>query len=115
MTILRKDRSLSGYDRRGLRASSPRLFPHIWNLRTAVDWVLAQAWEEELQKLDVKRPSTIPGIDKLADTDEVLSSLLPWRLTNEDFLRMNQDEGTNAALRRIAEAHLVNFLDHLGF
>ncbi|KAK3364264.1 hypothetical protein B0T25DRAFT_60491 [Lasiosphaeria hispida] len=55
--------------------------------RLAIDWELAQAWEEALQKLDVKRPSTIPGIDKLADADEVLGSLLPWRLTNEDFLR----------------------------
>jgi len=62
-----------------------------------------------------KRPSTIPGIDKLADTDEILGSLVPWRLTNEDFLRMNQDEVTRAALRRIAEGHLVNLLDHLGF
>lgn len=51
----------------------------------AVDWELAQAWEAELEKLDVKRPSTIPGIDKLADADEILGSLVPWRLTNEVF------------------------------
>jgi len=31
------------------------------------------------------------------------------------FLGLNQDEGTRAALRRIAEAHLVNLLNHLGF
>ncbi|KAK7394013.1 hypothetical protein QQX98_013204 [Neonectria punicea] len=48
-----------------------------------VDWELALAWEDELQRLQVKRPSTIPGIEGLADVDEVLGSLVPWRLTNE--------------------------------
>jgi hypothetical protein len=58
----------------------------------AVDWELAWMWEDELRKVDVKRPSTILGIDKVADVDELLSSILPRRLTNEDFLSMNQDE-----------------------
>jgi hypothetical protein len=80
-----------------------------------VDWELAQAWEDELQKSDAKRPSTIQGMDKVADVDEVLGLLLPWRLTNEDFLRMNPDEGQRIALRRIAERQLVGLLDHLGF
>ncbi|KAH8885617.1 hypothetical protein GQ53DRAFT_845296 [Thozetella sp. PMI_491] len=80
-----------------------------------VDWELAKAWEDELQRLDVKRPSTIQGIDKLADVDEVLGSLLPWRLTNEDFLRMNQDEGQRKALRDMGESQLVGLLSHMGF
>ncbi|KAI1426792.1 kinase-like domain-containing protein [Xylaria sp. FL1777] len=80
-----------------------------------VDWELARAWEDELQKLDVKRPSTIRGIDKVADVEEVLGSLYPWRLTNEDFLRLNPDEDQRAALRRNAETRLINLLGHLGF
>lgn len=80
-----------------------------------VDWELAQAWEDELQKLDVKRPSTIQGVDKVANVDEVLGSLLPWRLTNEDFLRMNPDEDERMALRRMGERQLVGLLDHMGF
>lgn len=80
-----------------------------------VEWEIAEAWENELQKLDVKRPSTIQGIDKVADVDEVLRSLLPWRLTNEDFLRMNPDENQRVALRRMGERQLVGLLDHLGF
>ncbi|KAK4165541.1 kinase-like domain-containing protein [Cladorrhinum sp. PSN259] len=80
-----------------------------------VDWELAQAWENELQKINVKRPSTIQGIDKLADVDELLGSLKPWRLINTDFLRMNTDEGQRMALRRKGEEQLVAVLDHLGF
>ncbi|KAK3994575.1 kinase-like domain-containing protein [Cladorrhinum sp. PSN332] len=80
-----------------------------------VDWELAQAWENELQKINTKRPSTIQGIDKLADVDELLGSLKPWRLTNTDFLRMNKDEGQRMALRRMGEEQLAAVLDHLGF
>ena len=80
-----------------------------------IDWELAQAWEDELQKLDVKRPSMIQGVDKVANVDEVLGSVLPWRLTNEDFLRMNPDEDQRMALRRMGERQLVGLLDHMGF
>jgi len=65
--------------------------------------------------MDVKRPSTIPGIEKLADIDEILGALVPWRLCNEDFLSMNQDEDQRMALRRMSEGKLVGLLDHVGF
>ncbi|RBA15835.1 aph phosphorylate [Fusarium proliferatum] len=81
----------------------------------AIDWELALAWETELQRHQVKRPSTIPGVAGLADVDEVLGMLLPWRLTNEDFLRMNQDERQRKALRRISEEQLASLLEHMGF
>jgi hypothetical protein len=79
-----------------------------------VDWEQAQAWEDEQQKLDVKRPSTVLGIDKFADVDRVLSSLLPWRLTNDDFLRISQDEDQTLELRRMGERELASVLDHMG-
>ncbi|KAJ8058569.1 hypothetical protein OCU04_012747 [Sclerotinia nivalis] len=81
----------------------------------AVDWELAQIWEDELQKLDVKRPSTILGIDTVVDVDVLLGLLLPWRLINEDFLRMNPDEDQRMALRRMGERQLKGLLKHLGF
>ncbi|ORY70468.1 uncharacterized protein BCR38DRAFT_107309 [Pseudomassariella vexata] len=80
-----------------------------------LDWELAQAWEDELQKLDAKRPSTMQGVDRVANVDEILGALVPWRLANEDFLRMNADEDTIMALRRIGERQLVSLLDHVGF
>ncbi|KAI3325201.1 kinase-like domain-containing protein [Xylariaceae sp. AK1471] len=80
-----------------------------------VDWELAQAWEDELQKLDVKRPSSIQGIDKIADVDELLGSLSPWTLANEDYLRMNPEEDHRMELRRRSERQLVGLLGHMGF
>lgn len=80
-----------------------------------MEWELAQAWEEELKKLDVRRPSTIQGIDRLSDVDKFLSSLLPWRLTNGDFLRMNTDEEKREVQRSMSERQLVSLLHHMGF
>ncbi|KAI5859883.1 phosphotransferase enzyme family-domain-containing protein [Durotheca rogersii] len=80
-----------------------------------VDWELARAWDEELQKLDVKRPSSIQGIDKIADVDEVLGTLLPWTLANADYLRLNPEEDHRMDLRRRSESKLVGLLDHMGF
>lgn len=80
-----------------------------------IDWALALAWEEELNKFDVKRPSIIQGAEDLADVEEVVGSLQPWRLTNSDFLRMNQDKDQLKLVRRIEEGHLTTLLSHLGF
>ncbi|KAM7184785.1 Protein kinase-like domain containing protein [Rhypophila sp. PSN 637] len=97
------------------RFPSPLPTPVVTPNGPGVDWKLAQAWENELQKQNVKRPSTIQGIDKLADVDELLGALSPWRLINKDFLRMNTDEGQRMALRRMAENQLTAVLEHVGF
>ncbi|KAI0429806.1 kinase-like domain-containing protein [Xylaria sp. FL1042] len=94
---------------------SPLPVPVASDNGPGVDWELAQAWENELQKLDVKRPSSIQGIDKIADVDEVLGSLLPWTLVNEDYLRMNPEEDHRMELRRRSERRLLGLLDHMGF
>ncbi|KAI9046408.1 hypothetical protein LZ554_009584 [Drepanopeziza brunnea f. sp. 'monogermtubi'] len=94
---------------------SPLPAPEGSDNSLVVDWEVAQAWEEELQKMDVRRPSTIPGIEKLADIDDVLGCLVPWRLCNKDFLSMNRDEDQRMAVRRMSEKRLVSLLDHLGF
>ncbi|KAK4212602.1 phosphotransferase enzyme family-domain-containing protein [Rhypophila decipiens] len=97
------------------RFPSPLPTPVMTQNGPGVDWQLAQAWEDELQKHHVNRPSTIEGIDKLADVDELLGALAPWRLINKDFLRMNTDEGQRQALKRMAEEQLVAVLEHIGF
>jgi hypothetical protein len=79
-----------------------------------VDWEVAKAWEDELEKLEVRRPRTIKGIDKVADIDAVLSSILPWRVTNSDVLQL-QSEAVILRCRDENEAQLVKLLSHLGF
>ncbi|KAG4435650.1 hypothetical protein IFR05_008872 [Cadophora sp. M221] len=80
-----------------------------------INWEIAEAWEIELQKLGVKRPSLFQGIDKVADTEALLGLLLPWRLTNEDALRRNPDEEKRKALRQDGERQLEDILEHVGF
>lgn len=90
-------------------------FPSPLPVSSDVDWELAQAWEEQLCKANVKRPSTIRGVEKIADVEKLLSLLLPWRLTNEDALRRNPNEEKRKALKRASEQEIVEFLAHLGF
>lgn len=79
-----------------------------------VDWEAAKALDEELEKLDVKRPKTIQGIEKTADVDTVLRTILPWRLSNPEIL-LRQSEGVIAKCRRENEEQLERLLEYLGF
>ena len=54
--------------------------------KDGVRWDVVKAWEDELEKFDVKRSRNIEGIDKVADVDAVLRTILPWRVTNSDIL-----------------------------
>lgn len=79
-----------------------------------VNWELAQAMDEELEKLDVKRPRTIKGIEKVADVDTVLRTILPWRLCNPDIVR-RQSEEVLIKLKHENEKQLLRLLDYLGY
>ncbi|KAI1779523.1 hypothetical protein F4818DRAFT_143589 [Hypoxylon cercidicola] len=79
-----------------------------------VDWEVANAWEGELEKLNVKRPRTIEGIDKVADVDTILRAILPWRLSNSDIVRM-QSEKAIMKCKEENEMQLNLLLEHLGF
>ncbi|KAI0421131.1 hypothetical protein F5X98DRAFT_330196 [Xylaria grammica] len=79
-----------------------------------VDWEVAKAWETEMEKLNVKRPATIRGIDKVADVDTILRTILPWRVSNSDILRM-QSEKVIMKCRDENETQLVQLLERLGF
>jgi hypothetical protein len=79
-----------------------------------VQWKVAKAWEDELEKAGCRRPMTIPGIDKVADVDALLGSILPWRVTNSDILRRQTDEVIRNC-RDENEGVLIQILEHNGF
>ncbi|RDL42563.1 Uncharacterized protein BP5553_02542 [Venustampulla echinocandica] len=82
--------------------------------KDGVKWNVMKAWEDELEKLDVERPRNIPGIDKVADVDTVLRTILPWRVSNSDILRL-QSEEVIIKCRNENEEQLVGLLSRLGF
>lgn len=79
-----------------------------------VNWEVAKAWEDEIEELNVKRPATIEGIDKVADVDTILRTILPWRVNNSDVLQM-QSEKVIMKCKEENEAQLVQLLERLGF
>ena len=79
-----------------------------------VRWEVAQAWEQALEQLNVKRPRTIKGIEKIADVDALLRSILPWRVSNSDMMRM-QSETVILRCRDENEGQLIKLLEHMGY
>lgn len=79
-----------------------------------VKWDVVKAWEDELEKLDVKRPRTMKGIEKVSDVDAVLRSILPWRVSNLDILRLHFEQ-VILKCRDENEGQLIKLLHHLGF
>lgn len=79
-----------------------------------VDWELAKAWEDELEKAQVLRPLTIQGIEHVADVQELLGAIGPWPLSNLNVFEM-QSEKVKIKLRDAAEKRLVKILDRFGF
>jgi hypothetical protein len=57
-----------------------------------VVWSSAKLWEEKLEALDVKRPRVIEGIEGVTLVDDVLSMILPLRLSNTDMWRIQSEE-----------------------
>ncbi|KAF1842601.1 uncharacterized protein K460DRAFT_359182 [Cucurbitaria berberidis CBS 394.84] len=84
------------------------------NTKDGVKWDVAKAWEDELESMGIQRPKTMKGIEKVADVDAVLRSILPWRVTNSDVLRL-QSEAVILKCRDENEAQLIKLLDHIGF
>ena len=58
----------------------------------SVNWDVAKAWEDALEGAGVKRPRNIEGIEGVANVDTILRSIPPWRVTNEDILRLQVEE-----------------------
>ncbi|CAG8973049.1 hypothetical protein HYALB_00010823 [Hymenoscyphus albidus] len=79
-----------------------------------VQWEVVAAWEEELERLGVKRLQSMPGIEKVADVDTILRCILPWRVSNLDVLRL-QSEAVIMRCRNDNERQLVRLLSRTGF
>lgn len=79
-----------------------------------VNWDLAKAWEDELENIGASRPRTIDGIDKVADVDTILRSILPWRVSNSDVLRLQSTE-VILKCRNDNENQLDRMLDRINF
>ncbi|KAI1360899.1 hypothetical protein F5Y08DRAFT_331249 [Xylaria arbuscula] len=97
-----------------LRNAKLHGFPSPLPLTTGVNWEVAKAWEDELERQSVKRPRTIEGIDKVADVDTVLRTILPWRVSNSDILRM-RSEKVIIKCKEENEQQLIGLLERLGF
>ncbi|KAI0911027.1 hypothetical protein F4823DRAFT_587819 [Ustulina deusta] len=97
-----------------LRNAKLHGFPSLLPPTTGIDWEVAKAWEDELERLHVKRPRTIEGIDKVADVDTVLRTILPWRVSNSDILRL-QSEKVIMKCKEENEQQLIGLLERLGF
>ena len=92
----------------------PSPLPQSSESEDGVKWEVVKAWEDELDRAEVQRPRTIKGIEKVADVDAVLRTIMPWRVTNSDILRMQSDEVTMRC-RNESEQQLGRILDRLGF
>jgi hypothetical protein len=79
-----------------------------------IDWQVTLAWEEALETLNVKRPRTMKGIEKVADVEKVLELVLPWRVTNSDVLKLQREE-VILRCKKESEAQLIKILEHLRF
>ena len=53
-----------------------------------VDWEVLKAWEDAMQKRQVKTPRIIDGVKKVADVDALLQAVLPFHVTNPDKLKL---------------------------
>lgn len=84
------------------------------DISNRVRWEVTQAWENALEKLKARRPSTTKGIEKVANVDAVLRSILPRRVSSSDILRL-QSEQVVLRCRDENEGQLIQLLDHLGY
>ena len=103
-------------DQTALRDAKLHGFPERSDESTeeGMKWAIAKAWEDELEMLNVKRPSIMAGIDKVANVDALLRSILPWRVTNTDILRLQSDE-VILKCRNENETQLIKLLEYLGY
>ncbi|KAL2071286.1 hypothetical protein VTL71DRAFT_12521 [Oculimacula yallundae] len=76
-------------------------------------WETAKAWEDELERVEAKRPRTMIGVKKVADIDALLIALVPWLLDTPEV----RDSLGNRLLkvREHCEKELSDLLKHLGF
>lgn len=72
-------------ERRALMEAKLHGFPSPLPASTeTVDWDMAKAWEDALERYDVQRPRTMAGFQGVADVDALVQMIAPWRLCNPE-------------------------------
>jgi len=106
-------------DQAALRHAKLHGFPSPLPLtkEDGVNWEMAKAWEDALEGAGARRPRNIEGIEGVADIDTILRSILPWRLTNEDIVAIQEREGVESIwqCKEENEVYLGKLLARLGF
>lgn len=80
----------------------------------SINWEVSKAWEDALERAGVKRPRNIQGIEGVADVDTILRSILSWRVSNSDILRLQSEEAI-VQCRDENEKYLDKLLSRLGW
>ncbi|KAI9812985.1 MAG: hypothetical protein M1826_002576 [Phylliscum demangeonii] len=78
-------------------------------------WDIAKAWDEELAKRNIQRPSTINGIEALSRLYWLSDQICPFLLSSQVMLMSQWNEERVKKERTEVEERLVNFLEERGF
>lgn len=78
------------------------------------EYRLAEVWHRALKEVVMKRPRYIQGMEKVAQVDAVLGSILPWQISNLDMLRL-QPKKVIWEIRQKYERRLIKLVNHLGY
>lgn len=77
------------------------------------EWDVERVWQDELDRLDVRGPSSIKGVSEVVKVQELVHAILPFRLSNEGFVAL-QTEDEMRRWRAEAEDALVQLLNAFG-
>lgn len=80
----------------------------------SIDWKLAQAWDEELAKLDIQRPSTIKGIDEVSALHWFLQEICPPYFDMKRWLTSQTPEQQDKR-RMEVKSTVERYLERWGF
>ena len=76
------------------------------------EWDVERVWQDELESLGVRGPSDMKGVSEVVKVQELVHAVLPFRLSNEGFVRLQTEEEMER-WRAEAEQELIKVLDRL--
>lgn len=80
----------------------------------SIDWKLAQAWDEELAKLNIQRPSSIKGIDEVSALHWFLQEISPPYFDMKRWLTSQTPE-QQEKMRMEVKSTIKRYLERWGF
>lgn len=94
--------------------ASEDLSPLTFDTKRSIQWGLAKAWEDELNRAQVLRPRTTHGADLLSQLHSFIQNLAPWSLCDDDTIESRTDEQLVEALDH-AEETIEKYLGNWGY